>query len=154
MLDRLLPQCIDNHYRGYKVGLWLFGLLLFVKIAMSLNSIFNGYTVATTADGIPLDTFTPAGSQTVVYLFASWGLAHLIISLLCVLVLARYRSMVPLMFALLSLEVLGRKLIHYFLPTVRIGTPPAAFINPSLLALMFIGLGLSLRIPGKRLVQE
>jgi len=145
MFNQLLPQRIDNTYRGHKLALWLFGLLLLMKIAMSLNSIFNGYSVATSADGIPLDTFTPAGAQAVISLFAIWGLSHFVICLLCILVLIQYRSMIPFMFALLLLEHLSRKLILHFLPIVRVGTPPGFYVNLVLLALMIVGLALSLR---------
>lgn len=145
MLKQILPRSLDNIYRGHKLALWLFGLVVLMKVAMSVNSIFNGYEVATNADGIPLDTFTPAGASAVVSLFAIWGLAHLMISLLCVLALVRYRSMVPLMFALILLEHLSRKLILYFLPIAKVGTPPALAINLVLFALEIVGLALSLR---------
>ena len=154
MLNQLLPERIDNTYRGSKVALWLFVLLVLGKIAMSLNVIFNGRLVAITADGIPLDTFTPAAAQTAVALFAIWGSAHLTICLLCILVLARYRAMVPLMFALLLLEHLGRKLVLYFVPLVRIGTPPGFVINLVLLGVMIVGLLLSLRKQRSLQVQE
>ncbi len=145
MLNQLLPRHVDNTYHGYKLALWLFGLVVFMKVAMSLNSIFNGYSVATSADGIPLDTFTPAGAQAVVSLFAAWGLAQLIICLLCIVVLARYRALVPFMFALVLLEHLSRRLIFLVLPIVSTGTPPGFFVNLVLLALMVLGLALSLR---------
>jgi hypothetical protein len=154
LTDRLLPQRVDNTYRGYKLALWLFGAVVLMKLAMSLNSISNGYVVASSADGIPLDTFPSAAAQTVVALFAIWGLAHLVICLLCILVLVRYRSMVPLMLALLLLEHLSRKLILQFLPIVRTGTPPGFFINVILLALMIVGLALSLRSQSNFRVQE
>ncbi len=144
MFNQLLPQRIDNTYRGYKLALWLFALLVFIKVAISLNCIFNGYSVATSADGIPLDTFTSAGAQTVVSLFALLGNSWLMICLLCILVLARYRSMIPLMFGLLLLEHLSRKLILQFLPMVRTGTPPGFYVNLLLLAVMLVGLALSL----------
>jgi hypothetical protein len=62
---------------------------------MSLNSIFNGYVVLSTADGIPLDPYTPAAARTIVSLFAVLGLSNFMICLLGILVLARYRSMIP-----------------------------------------------------------
>jgi hypothetical protein len=144
MVDRLLPQRIDNTYRGSRLALWLFALLLFMKSAMSLNSIFNGYSVASSADGIPLDTYPPAAARTIVSLFAIWGLGHLVICVLGVLVLVRYRSLIPFMFGLLLVEHLSRKLILQFLPSPRTGTPPASAINLGLLALMIVGLALSL----------
>lgn len=145
MLNQLLPPQLDNVYRGYKMALWLLALVLLQKIAMCLNILFNGAYVATTADGIPLGTFPAAAAQTVLAFFALWGLDHLMISLLCILVLVRYRSMVPLMYVLLVLEHLGRKLALVFLPVARVGTPPGFYINLGLLALMIIGLLLSFR---------
>jgi hypothetical protein len=144
MLDQLLPRTIDNTYRGQKTALWLLGLLLLMKAAMGLNSIINGYKVATSADGIPLDTYPPAAARTIVALFGIWGLGHFMICLLGVLVLVRYRRMVPFMFALLLVEQVSRKLILQFRPIVRVGTPPASFVNLALLALMVVGLALSL----------
>ena len=64
--------------------------------------------------------------------------------LLCVLVLVRYRAMVPFMFALLLLEHLTRKLILQIMPIDTTGAPPGYFINLGLLALMIGGLALSL----------
>ena len=32
MLGTLLPIVIDNRYRGYGLGLWLLGVVLFVKM--------------------------------------------------------------------------------------------------------------------------
>ena len=145
MFDRLFPQPIDNTYRGYKVALWLFGLVVGVRITQSVLIIFNGYSTARDADGIPLDTFTPAAAQTVVALFAQGSLWRLIFCLLCVLVLVRYRSAIPLMFALLLLSYLASQLIFQFVPLARTGTPPGPIVNLIMFALMIIGLALSLR---------
>jgi hypothetical protein len=145
MLDQLLPQHIGNSYRGHKLALWLFALVVFMKTSIGLGTIFNGHNVAITADGIPLDTFTPAGAQAFVSVFALWGLAQSMIGLLCILVLVRYRAMVPFMFLLLLLEHLSRKLILFVMPIERAGTAPGFFINLALVALMIVGLVLSLR---------
>jgi len=144
VLDRLLPRRVDNAYRGHKLALWLFGLLVFVKAAISVNSIFNGYTVAQSADGIPLDAFTPAAARTVVSLFGVLGISQLVFCLLGVLVLVRYRALIPFLFALLLLEHLSRRLLLQLMPIVRTGKPPGPAINLGLLALMLIGLALSL----------
>ena len=150
MFDKLLPQRIDNTYRGYKVALWLFGLVVGVMITQSVFVIFNGYSTIMNADGIPLDTYPPAAAQTIVALFALRALSRLIISLLCVLVLVRYRSATPFMFAVLLLNFLATQLILQFIPMVRIGTPPATIVNRVMFALMIIGQALSLRSRGIR----
>jgi hypothetical protein len=145
MLDKLLPQPIDNTYRGYKVALWLFGLVVGVRILQSLAVIFNGYSTARDADGIPLDTYPPAAAQTAVALFAQASLWRLTFCSVCVLVLAHYRSAVPLMFLVLMLNFLAAQLLFQFVPLVRTGTPPGPYVNLAQLALTIIGLALSLR---------
>ncbi|HMK31497.1 MAG TPA: hypothetical protein VK473_17575 [Terriglobales bacterium] len=144
MLDRLLPRQADNAYRGFKLAIWLFAIVVLLKGMISLNSIFNGRAVASRADGIPLDTFTPACAQMVVSNFALWGLAQLMICLLCAVVLIRYRALIPLMFTVLLLEQLTRRLILQVMPIVRTGRPPGFFVNFALLATMIVGLALSL----------
>ena len=57
MFDKLLPQRIDNTYRGYKLALWLFGLVVGVTIIQGVFVIFNGYSTIMGADGIPLNTY-------------------------------------------------------------------------------------------------
>ncbi|MEX2326010.1 MAG: hypothetical protein WD553_04370 [Gemmatimonadaceae bacterium] len=144
MLSRLFPRRLDNSYRGYKLALVIFGLVALVRVAIGLGSIFNGYLAASSADGIPLDTFPAAATQTILSLFAMLGLSRLLLGLLCILVLIRYRAMVPLMFAVLLLEQLGRQLIVYFLPIPRVGAPPVSAIHLTILALLILGLALSL----------
>lgn len=147
IIDRLFPPRADNAYRGSRLALWIFGLLVLVRSAIGLGSIFNGYQAASSADGIPLDTFTPAGVQTILALFGLLGVSQLVFSVLCVVVLVRYRSLIPLMFVLLLLYQLSRKLILYYLPIPRTGTPPVSAINLTILGLMIVGLMLSLRSP-------
>jgi hypothetical protein len=144
MSGHLFPRTIDNTYRGHKLALPVFGLLLLMRLAMSVNSMFYGAVVLTSADGVPLDTYPPAAAGTIVALFALNGLSHLMMALLGILVLARYRGMIPFMFALLLMDQLGRKVILQFLPIVRIGAPPASTISAILLGLMITGLALSL----------
>ncbi len=150
MFRQLLPQRIDNTYRGHRLGLWLFALVVFLRVTMSLNSVLNGRSVVRSADGIPIDTYAPAAAQTIVSLFALLGFATLVICLLAILVLARYRAMVPLMLALLLLQSLGGRLILWFLPIGRAGTPAGVYVNLALLALMIAGLALSLWTRGER----
>ncbi len=145
MLDRLLPPRLDNDYRGHKLALWLFGLVVLMKLGMSIGTILNGRVVASTTDGIPLETYGPAGAQTVVALLALLGAAQLLLALVCVVALVRYRAMVPSLLALLVLDYLIRRVVLRFIPIVRTGTPPGVFINIALLAMMIAALALSLR---------
>lgn len=149
MFDRLLPRSVDNTYSGRKPALWLFALVVGVRIVQSVLIIFDGYSTVQRADGIPLDTYPPDAAQTVVALFALYALVRLLLSLLCVLVLVRYRGAVPFMLALLLLNYLAVQLILQFVPLVRVGTPPGSIVNRTVMALSAIGLALSLWKRGK-----
>jgi len=144
MLGELLPRRMDNDYRGHKLALWLFGLVIAMKSAQSLGIIFNGYATARDADGIPLDSFTPAAAQTVVAVFAQGSLWRLFFCLLCALVLFRYRSAIPLMFGFLALNYLVAQLIFIFVPLPRVGAPVGPLVNLVLFVVMLAGLGSSL----------
>jgi hypothetical protein len=145
MLDKLLPASIDNTYRGHRAALWLFGLVVGLRIAQSLAVIFNGYGTARGADGIPVDTYTPEAAQQMVALFAQGSLWRLTLGAFGVIVLIRYRSAVPLMLALLLLNYLGSQMILLFIPLLRTGTPPGPYVNFGLFVLTIVGLILSLR---------
>jgi hypothetical protein len=145
MLNRFLPQRADNAYRGHKLALWIFAIVTFMRAVMSLNSALNPRTTARFADGIPIHTYPPAAEQAAVYLFSLLGWYSFIVCLLCLLVFIRYRTLVPVGFTLLLLQSLGAKLIAHLLPIVRTGTPPGIYVNWILVALMVVGLALSIR---------
>lgn len=52
MLSRLFPTQADNRFEGYRAALWLLGLLITLKLIMSVNSILNTRQVAQGADCI------------------------------------------------------------------------------------------------------
>jgi hypothetical protein len=144
ILDELLPKRLDNQYRGNRLALWLFGLVVALKSVQSLAIVFNGYATGRDADGIPLDSYSPAVAQTVVAVLAQGSLWRLFFCLLCVLMLLRYRSAVPLMFALFALNYLAAQLVLRFVPLLRVGVPAGPLVNLILFVIMLVGLGLSL----------
>lgn len=144
MLNPLLPPHVDNEYRGYRLALAVFAVIVLAKVLMSVNCIFNGYTVATTADGLPLATYAAACAQTVVSDFAAWGLMQLMLCAVCIVVLIRYRTLIPFMFLVLLLEHLSRQVIHHYLPVTKVGVPPGHWVNATLVVLTVAGLALSL----------
>jgi hypothetical protein len=68
--------------------------------------------------------------------------------LLGILVLVRYRALIPLMFALFLLEYLGVTLILRFIPINGTGIPIGSYVNLALVAVALVGLVLSLRSQG------
>lgn len=153
MLNPLFPPRVDNAYRGHKLALWFFAVIVLLKLGLSLDAIFNGSFMARAGDGIPLGAFTPAGAKTVVSLYALWGLEHLMICLPCLAALVRYRTLIPFLYALLLVEQLGRKfLLLPFFPLsttgpVRLAVRESPGISPvpyGFLVLIVVGLALSL----------
>ena len=144
MIKQLLPERIDNTYRGQKLALWFFVVVVFMKTLQGLSVVSSGYSMARDADGIPLETYSVAAAQTVVSMFAVSGFSRLIICLLCVLAFVRYRSAITFMFTLLALDYLGRQLIFHYYPLVRTGNPIGPNVNLFLFALTVAGLVLSL----------
>lgn len=151
-LSRLFPQQFDHRYEGRTAALWLLGLLIALKLVMSVNSILNTESVAAGADGIPLDSYGAPAARQVLLLFAMVALGQLAIALTALLALVRYRAMVPFAFLLLTAEHVGRRLIVWAnsAPAPASAVSPGFYINIGLLILLLLGLGLSLWPKGRR----
>jgi hypothetical protein len=147
MLDRIFPKQIDNNFHGRHLALWLFDFYLLVKLLQGTVSVFNTYTTATGADGIPLDSFGTAATQTVIQLFALLGLNLLVLPLLGVLALIRYRAMIPLLSLTMLIVYLGGRAIHVFYPVAGAGSggqPVGFYVNLVLIAVLLGAFALSL----------
>ena len=145
MLSRLFPKQADNRFDGLRTALWLLGLLVALKLVMSLNSILNTAAVAQGADGIPLDSFGPAAARAVLMLFALMSLGQLMLALAALAALIRWRALVPFIYLLLIGEHLARRLIVQNYAVARTQSMPAgAYVNYALLGFLALGLVLSL----------
>lgn len=149
MLERIFPKQFDNTYRGYTIAIWLLVLLVLFKLLMGGGSMFNTRNVMEGADGIPLSTYGAGAAQTIMFMFRTWGLNLALLSLLGLIAIVRYRSMVPLVYLLLTIENVGRKAMTLFdpVPTVSSGDggmPLGFLINLGLIGALLIGFALSL----------
>ena len=81
MLKKLLPEIVDNNYRGHKIALWFFYLITIVTIIRSCIHVFKDDGGAQSIATIPLDTFSNGGAEAVVFIFAYWGLSQLMFGL-------------------------------------------------------------------------
>lgn len=145
VFDRLFPRQVDISFAGHKAALWLLGLYIALKLAMSLNSILNTAKVATGADGIPADSFPPAAAREVLTLFALTGLGQLGLALIALAALIRYRGLVSFIYFVLLGEAVARRVIVQSYAVVRTDAASVAFaINMGLLAVLALGLLLSL----------
>ncbi|HUO89496.1 MAG TPA: hypothetical protein VMU08_10005 [Rhizomicrobium sp.] len=150
MLSLLLPRQFDNTFRGWRLGLWLFVPVLIVRLGIGFKSMLSPYETAMNADGIPLDSFGAAGANEAVALFALLGLAGAVLALLGVLVLLRYRSMIPLMYLLFLASQIGNRVLNTLHPTAKGAATAVGGISVGwlvvngLLAAMILGFVLSL----------
>ena len=158
MLSRLFPRTIDNEYQGHVLALWLFVPILLLKTVMGfnvagLNPWVTSRYILQTADGVPVESFSAYGASVVVFMFASWGLGLLILALLAIVALIRYRAMLPLMILAVTLEQVGRKGIALINPILSSGDGHASagfWINWGFSAILVLSLALSLLKVEKR----
>ena len=148
ILRRFFPKVMDNRFRGRKLALWLFCPLLLMNLVIAITGIFARDGGAQSADGIPLDRFGGGGAQAVIGVIALLGLAKLLLWLLGVLALFRYRAMIPLMFLLIVIDQLARKGVMQLKPILHVGTSTGSFVNLAILAVSVIGLVLSVQGKG------
>ena len=146
LLNRLFPRQVDNRLDRHRAALWLLGLFIALKLVMSLNSIFNTESVAVGADGFQLQSYGADGAHAVLMLFALSALGQLVLTLIGVAVLVRYRALVPFVYLLLLLDQIGRKLLiqAYAVERSRETPTAVAYVGLALLALLAVGLVLSL----------
>jgi len=153
MLERIFPRQFDNVFRGHVLALWLFGATALLELVMGANSTLTAREVAASADGIPIDQYVNGGAEAVVALFALTGLFRLLLALLSLLVLVRYRSMVPMMFLMWIALHLGSKGLVVLHPVARSGVSSAqlgSLFVYAIIAMLILGFALSFASSSKR----
>lgn len=159
MLSGLFPRQLDNNYRGYKLAIWLLVLLLLFKTSISVNAVgwnplMTSGEVLQRADRIPLDTYGANAADAAILLFAVWGVTHLVLNVLGFIALVRYRSMIPLIYLLIAIDHIGRMAAVNAFPIVRAEAGTVSVpVNLILVALLLIGLGMSLTTPRRHEVE-
>jgi hypothetical protein len=145
---RVFPRQFDNAYRGHWLGIALFAAIVLLKAIQGFNSIVFTHRIMVGADGIPVDRFDPVAASTAVAMFALLGMYLLVVPLQCLVVLVRYRAMIPFMYLLLLVMQLASRMILFVHPIVRSGEnggqPIGVYINLGILTLTFVGFALSL----------
>jgi hypothetical protein len=141
----LFPRQATNAYRGSPIALWVFGVITLGALVRSLIHVIAPDGGAASIATVPLDAFTVDGAATVVHVFGLWGLSQLLMALVGIVVLWRYRNLVPLMYALLLVEYAGRLLLTRLKPIELAGTAPGSIANYVLVPLAIFMLVLALR---------
>lgn len=147
MFERILPRTFDNRFQGHMLALWLFAPLVAMKIIMSLVHIFFKDGGAQSLATIPLDSLMAEDANTIVALFAHMGVAQLLLGVLCLVVLLKYRSMIPLMYSLMLLNYFAEDWIAALKPMSMIGVSGSSVFAQILLMMTIFGFVLSLYRP-------
>lgn len=158
MLGRLFPKQIDNNYRGHVLAIWLLVPLTLMKLLQGgsvagFNPWATSRFILETADGVPIDTYDAGAASHLVFLFAAWGLNIFLFGILSAIALLRYRAMIPLIYVFMLLEQIGRKwqsMTHLGGSLIPAEMSAAALINNGFMAVMVLGLALSLATPRSR----
>ena len=136
-ISRVLPKEVGMNYEGYKIALWVFMLLSVVSFVRSCIHVFAPDGGAGMIAGLDVS----AGAQNIYFGFALWGSAQLIYAMLQLMVVFRYKGLVPLMYLVLVAEILLRMLVGALKPPILYHTPPGAIANYIILplaVLMFV----------------
>lgn len=152
MFGGVFPKQFDNNYRGHVLAIWILIPLALMKFfqggsVAGLNPWTTSRNILETADRVPVDTFPAEAASHLVFVFGAWGLGVFVLGLLAIIVLVRYRAMIPLMYLLLLIEQAGRKalsMVHLDRPFVSLELSAANLINWGFLLAIVLGFLLSL----------
>ena len=140
--NKILPEQIDDNFSGHIIALYMFIFLTILTIARSLTHMFLPDGGAGSIASIDISV---QGGTNIVSIFYLWGLSQLIIGILYLIVLCRYKSLIPLMYILFLFEYLGRFLVSFYKPLETLATPPGEIGNIVFVPLAIVLLYLSLR---------
>ena len=132
IFETLLPASIDNTLAGTKIPFYLFALYTIVSTVRSCIHLLSPDGGAGSIAGMDLSV---AGAEGIIFAFALWGSSQLLFAMMQLLVVVRYRSLIPLMWLMLILETLLRELVGYMKPVTFAHTPPGAIGNQIILPL-------------------
>jgi hypothetical protein len=139
-LSRLLPAD-PQRYDGPLLAVWVLGAYLLVIVARSLVHLFAPDGGASSIATIDLDV---EGAGNIVAIFGQWGAIQLLLALVLVTLLVRYRGLAPFIALSLAIEPVLRMLAGTLKPIETLGTAPGAALNEYMGYIMVIVLWLAL----------
>ncbi len=131
-----------NHKKWIKS---VFFVISIITILRSLIHIISPDGGAGSIAGIPLSQYSIEASQTIIFMFALWGISQLIIGLFYIYVLIIKPNLIPIMLLSLTLEYSLRLIIGQLKPILTTHTAPGAYGNYIMIPLSIILFLLSIK---------
>ena len=143
MLNTILPQVADNSYRGHGLATWILVLIVVLKTGTAVTSLAIGSLTLQGAHRVSSGVLPPEAVRLLVLFLERSAFSSLVLVLFCVVVLTRYRALIPLAYVSMLLDHAGRAFFVLGEAAVT-GTSSATVVSFVLLGLSVIGLVLSL----------
>ena len=145
---QMLPQPVTNDYQGSRIALFAWALIAPMLAFRSLVHFLAEDAGLNSIATIIVFAGAPDPNQVIYLLGSLWGAQQLIFLLLLIIVLWRYRSLIPLMYALLVVATCLRLAaggLHPLTPEHYLSTPPGMVATLPMLVVYATLLALSLR---------
>ena len=150
LINKILPETINNDFNGSKIALYGFYPVLAIMIFRSIVHFLSesaGLVNIANINILPLiDGVDP---NNLVYLFASlWGASQLILTLLIIVIFLKYKSLLPLLWIILIIDILFRFVsgsIHPLTEEYYSAVPPGRLSQVPLLVYGILMFFLSIR---------
>lgn len=148
MWSKLFPKTVENNYTGHVLGFILLGFYVLKSFFAGSIHMFAPDGGAQSIASIALDQFTEGGADSVITMFGAWGMEQFIVGLIALVILLKYKSLIPMMAMVYVLEYTGRVALPLFTPGVlSVHTPPGHAADAVLFPLTLIMLLLTLYRP-------
>ena len=139
-LGRLLPD-EPSTYRGPALALWFTAVYLTVVAIRSLIHLFAADGGAGSIATMDIDV---EGGDNLVALFGQWGAIQLLLAAVLVVLVVRYRGLLPFVLLTLFVEPLLRALSGALKPIETTGPAPGAALNDLVIPVIAVVLWASL----------
>ena len=115
-------------YRGPRLATWLIAVYLLLVAVRSAIHLFAPDGGAGSIASIDLSV---EGGDNIVAMFGQWGAIQLLLALVMIVLVARYRGLVPFMALALAVEPVLRFISASLKPIETLGTAPGAALTRS-----------------------
>ena len=140
----VFPKQIDNSFNGFNFTLYIFYFLTAFTIVRSLIHMFFPDGGAGTIASIDVSV---EGGESIIGIFAQWGLSQLFFGILYLIVGLKYRSLIPLMYVFIFAEYCMRVVMGLLKPLETTEIAPGAIGNFIIIPFSIVLFIFSIRVP-------